>query len=109
MAFYWRLDSIPELRGVPRDARRHWWREAKAHTRTRTDGVLLACVIAASVLAARQLVGALQWNELEGFVAAFVLAGMLGGLLEARSQPRARRWLQGRLAPGSRTPPRSVR
>ena len=101
MAFYWRLGSIPELRAAPPDSRRDWWREAKARTRTRADGLLLALAIAASVIAARLLVRALHWNELEGFTAALVLAGVLGYLLEASGQPRARCWLQSNLKPGT--------
>lgn len=105
MAFYWRLRSIPELRPVPRESRREWWREAMAQTRTGTDRLLLVLIVAVSVAAARLLVHALHWNQLEGYAATAALAGVLGYALEASGQPRARRWLQGHLKPGQSTRP----
>ena len=96
MAYYWRVDGIPELYGLAPKDKRRWWREAVAESRSGRDmairlGVFLCAIFGASAAADwyGYVNGPIHWACI-GCAAA--LASW--ALDVAHEQPRARRWLQ---------------
>ncbi len=97
MRCYWRLKAIPELRDVPSQNRREWWREAMAHGRTWQSRLMVIAAIAAAVLLADRWPAIRDWIPLQLLVAGCV-AGLLGLVVDHwYVQPRARQWLREQL------------
>ncbi|HEX8778957.1 MAG TPA: hypothetical protein VF738_12640 [Rhodanobacter sp.] len=95
MAYYWRVESIPELRALAPEDRRKWWREAVGESRSGRDmairlGVFAGAIFAAGTAANRFGYGSgpVHWAAIGCAVA--LASWMLDVVLE---QPRARRWL----------------
>ncbi|MEW9623985.1 hypothetical protein [Rhodanobacter geophilus] len=96
MAYYWRIESIPELCDLVPGDRRKWWREAIAESRSGRDmairlGVFFCVIFGASTVADwyGYSSGPVHWASIGCAVA--LTSWVLEVVLE---QPRARRWLR---------------
>lgn len=96
MAYYWRIGSVPELRGLAPAERHKWWREAIAESRSGRDvaislGVFFCVYSGASAVANGygHRSGPVHWAVVGCAIA--LASCMLEVVLE---QPRARRWLR---------------
>jgi hypothetical protein len=100
VTYYWRLGSIPELRGVPVRDRREWWREAMVHgRRSWLARVMLALTVVVALAVLDLGTSRQHWSLPVRLVAAGGLVGLLGFAIDHwYVQPRARRWLRERLS-----------
>ncbi len=96
MTIYWRLQNIPELRGLPAARRRTLWREAasRSHTARSVFAIFLLfglCIVGGDLIAS-QVGHTTNWSHSGFTIASAVFAVFINqyGLV----QPRARQWLR---------------
>ena len=100
MAYYWRIEKIPELSDLSPGDRQRWWREARAESRSGRAmairlGAFFGAVFGADTLASWCGYGSGPVHWASTGCAAGLASWMLDVLLE---QPRARRWLRVNVA-----------